>query len=88
MNSRGASPGAARERDRKTQTGGRNVNHQRAILADFEDRGRAREPRHVGSVDTGVAGVRVFEVTSYPGLGPVRFMPPRLQSHRIKHLLF
>lgn len=52
-------PGAAREIDRKTQTGERNVNHERAILADFEDRGRVREPRHVGSVDTGVAGVRV-----------------------------
>ena len=78
----------AREIDRKTQTGRRNVNHERATLTDFEDRGRGLEPRHAGSVDTGVAGAGDSESDQLPWTWPSEAhasSPPGLQ---IKHLLF
>lgn len=53
------------QRDRHEDTNRQEcANHERAILSDFEDRGRGHELRCAGSVvNTGVAGTESPEVT-------------------------
>lgn len=59
------------------------MNHERAILSDFEDRGRGHELRCAGSVNTGVAGAGVSGSDQLPWTWPREAhasSPPGLQD--------
>ena len=59
------------------------MNHERAILSDFEDRGRGHELRCAGSVNTGVAGAGVSRSDQLPWTWPREAhasLPPGLQD--------
>lgn len=64
------------------------MNHERAILTDFEDGGRGREPRHSGRVDTGVAGAGDSKSDQLLWTWPSEAHPSLPPGLQIKHLLF